>query len=126
MFPDGWPGAALLLLRAAGTAVLIMQGVAYLGDKHELGFLMSALVFVTSVVGFLLLIGFLARLFTPVGVLVAVDCIFSRFPGLQRWSPCNRNDRNVVGGDCRCCDLHGPRRLLSRRTVVRTPGTYHS
>ena len=58
-----------------------MQGVAYLGNKHELGFVTSAVISVMNVVGFLLLIGFLTRFVTLAGVLVAVGCTFSRFPG---------------------------------------------
>src|SRR6266480_3772609 len=72
MFPDGWPGAGLLLLRAAGGVILITQGVAYFGDKRDLGVLMLAMVSVMIAVGFLLMIGFLTR---PVGLLSAVIAV---------------------------------------------------
>src|SRR6266436_7754354 len=80
IFPDGWPGAGLLLLRVAVGAVLITQGVAYFGDKHELGFLMLSAVFVMIAVGFLLLIGFLTRFVALVAAVVGVSSVLSWFP----------------------------------------------
>ncbi len=80
MFPDGSPGAGLLLLRVAAGAVLVTQGVTYLGDKSGLGFL--ALVFFSAmcVVGLLLLIGFLTRMAALVAVVIAVNSGLSWFP----------------------------------------------
>ena len=79
MFPDGSPGAGLLLLRVAAGAVLVTQGVTYLGDKSGLGFL--ALVFFSAmcVVGLLLLIGFLTRMAALVAVVIAVNSGLSWF-----------------------------------------------
>src|SRR5262250_1747874 len=62
MFPDGWPGAGLLLLRLAAVAVLISEGIAYtVGNKRELGFLEWMSLGVVGAIGLLLLIGFLTR-----------------------------------------------------------------
>jgi uncharacterized membrane protein YphA (DoxX/SURF4 family) len=62
MFPDGWPGAGLLLLRVGAGAVLILEGIAYLvGNKRELGFLGWMALGAVGAVGLLLLIGFLTR-----------------------------------------------------------------
>src|SRR6266704_2462996 len=67
MFPDGWPGAGLLLLRAAGGVILITQGVACFGDKRDLGVLMLAMVSVMIAVGF-------------VAAMIGVSSVFSLFP----------------------------------------------
>ena len=48
MFPDGWPGAGLFLLRAAVATVLFMQSGACFSHQNEHGFLMAAAVFVMS------------------------------------------------------------------------------
>src|SRR2546428_12647262 len=80
MFPDGWPGAGLLLLRAAGGVILITQGVAYFGDKRDLGVLMLAMGSVMIAVGFLLMIGFLTRPVGFVAAMVGVSCVFFLFP----------------------------------------------
>ena len=79
-FPDGTPGAGLLLLRAAGGALFIIQSAAYFGDKRELGLLVLVVISLTSVVGLLLLIGFLTRLVALGAALVGVSCVFSRQP----------------------------------------------
>src|SRR5260370_30178779 len=77
MFPDGSPGAGLLLLRAAGGAVLITQGAAYLRDKNESGFLALIVVSVTCVVGLLLLIGFLTRMAALVAAVIGVNSLLA-------------------------------------------------
>jgi uncharacterized membrane protein YphA (DoxX/SURF4 family) len=79
-FPDGWPGAGLLLLRAAGGAVLITQGAAYFSDTRELGFLVSVVVPVMIAVGVLLLIGLLTRFVALLAAVVGVSSVFSWFP----------------------------------------------
>jgi uncharacterized membrane protein YphA (DoxX/SURF4 family) len=81
MFPDGWHGAGLVLLRAAVATVLFMQSIAYLCHQREHRFLMAATVFVMCAAGSLLLIGFLTRLVSLVAAIVSVTCIFSWFPG---------------------------------------------
>ena len=80
-FPDGWPGAGLMLLRAAGGAVLIAQGAAYFSDRHDPGFLPAVVVSAVMVVGVLLLIGFLTRAVALLAALVGVSSVFAWFPG---------------------------------------------
>jgi len=87
MFPDGSPGAGLLLLRAAGGVVLVTQGVAYFGDKNESGFLALIVVSVTCVVGLLLLIGFLTRLVAVVASVIGVSFLFAWFPKVNAAQP---------------------------------------
>ena len=80
-FPDGWPGAGLMLLRAAGGAVLITQGATYFSARHEAVFLSAAVVSAVIVVGVLLLIGLLTRAAAVLAALVGVSSIFAWFPG---------------------------------------------
>jgi uncharacterized membrane protein YphA (DoxX/SURF4 family) len=80
MFPDGWPGTGLLLLRLATGVVLITQSVAYFGDKHELGFAGVALAALVSAVGCSLLIGFLTRFVAFAAAGVGIVGIFSWLP----------------------------------------------
>ena len=87
MFPDGSPGAGLLLLRAAGGAVLITQGVGYLGNRDELGFLALVVFSVSCIVGLLLLIGFLTRLVAVVASLIGVSFLFAWFPKINAAQP---------------------------------------
>ena len=87
MFPDGSHGAGLLLLRAAGGAVLITVGVAYLGDKDELGLLALVAFSVSCVVGLLLLIGFLSRLVALVAAVIGVGILFAWFPKVNTAQP---------------------------------------
>src|SRR5262245_54783481 len=82
-FPDGWPGAGLLLLRTAGAAVLLIQGAAYLGAKHELKFLILAVFLVMAAVGLLLLVGLLTRLVALIAAVVGVASVFSWFPAFN-------------------------------------------
>lgn len=80
MFPDRWPGAGLLFLRLAAGAVLIVQGIASLGDKHDPGVLVLTAMLVMSLLGLFLLIGFLTRLVAVAAVVATLGCIFSLFP----------------------------------------------
>src|SRR5271163_2669834 len=83
-FPDGLPGAGLLLLRAATGSALLVQGGAYLVDWHGLGLLILALALVTVANGALLLVGYLTPL---AGVLAGLFCTgsaFSWFPAPNR------------------------------------------
>jgi len=67
MFPNGWPGRALLLLRLAAAAILIRDGVANLVGQSRWDLI--ALQSVAIAAGIFLLVG----LWTPVvGVIVAV------------------------------------------------------
>src|SRR5262249_55470339 len=80
MFPDGWSGAGLLLLRVAAGSVLIVQGIAFLtGDKRELGVLGWLAVAAVGIVGFLLLIGLLTRYVALGAALVAAGTGLSWF-----------------------------------------------
>ena len=79
-FPDGWPGAGLLLLRAAGGAVFFIQGIAYFGDNRQLGFLTLTVVCVMIAVGLLLLIGLLTRFVALVAAIIGASSVLSWFP----------------------------------------------
>jgi putative oxidoreductase len=80
-FPDGWPGAGLVLLRVAAGGAFILQGIAYGTDWHRLSFLILAMLFL--MLGASLLIGYL----TPfVGVLAGLACASSAFS----WFPIPR------------------------------------
>ena len=80
-FPDGWPGAGLMLLRAAVGAVLITQGVTYFSDRHEPGLLPAVAVSAVIALGVLLLIGLLTRVVALLAALVGVSSVFAWFPG---------------------------------------------
>lgn len=80
-FPDGWPGAGLMLLRAAAGAVLITQGAAYFGERHAPGFLAVVAVSAMIAIGVLLLIGLLTRFAALLAAAVGVSSIFAWFPG---------------------------------------------
>lgn len=80
IFPDGWPGAGLLLLRVAAGAALIVEGIAYsAGNRGEHGFLGWMVLVVVAAVGMLLLIGFLTRYVALGAAVVAVAAGFSWF-----------------------------------------------
>jgi uncharacterized membrane protein YphA (DoxX/SURF4 family) len=81
MFPDRWAGAGLLLLRSATGAILITQGIAYLGDKRDPRLSILTVISLMGVLGLLLLIGFLTRLVAIAAVLTTLGCIFSPFLG---------------------------------------------
>lgn len=79
-FPDGLPGAGLLLLRAAAGSTLLVQGTAYFVDWHSLGFETLSVALLTVASGALLLIGYL----TPIaGVLAGLFCVGS----ILSWFP---------------------------------------
>ena len=80
MFPDGWPGAGLLLLRLATGAVLITQSAAYFGEKQQVGLSGAALALVVSVVGLALLVGFLTRFVAFAAAVVAILGVLSWLP----------------------------------------------
>ncbi len=75
-FPDGLPGAGLLLLRATAGIVLLIQGAAYIIDWHGVGFLILGLGLLAIGSGFLLCIGYLTPL---AGVLAGSFCVGSAF-----------------------------------------------
>ena len=72
-FPDSWPGAALLLLRAIVGLAAIVQGFLYLsrGARSSAGLLFGVLL---AISGVSLMIGFL----TPIAsILAGVGCVAS-------------------------------------------------
>jgi uncharacterized membrane protein YphA (DoxX/SURF4 family) len=79
-FPDGWPGAGLLLLRAAAGVGLIVQGVAYFGNEQRRGMPFVGIAALMFAVGALLLIGCLTRYVAVVAAAAWVG-IFPLFPG---------------------------------------------
>ena len=67
MFPDGWPGRGLLLLRLVVGLILIHDGVcALMGVPQRES---SALQVIAAVAGILLLVG----LWTPIAAAIAGD-----------------------------------------------------
>lgn len=82
-FPDGLPGAGLLLLRAAAGIVLLVPGAACVVGRHEPGLLTFTVDLLTIASGLLLLIGYL----TPfAGILAGLFCVGSTFS----WFPAAR------------------------------------
>jgi uncharacterized membrane protein YphA (DoxX/SURF4 family) len=84
-FPDGVPGAGLLLLRAALGVALLVQAAAGLVDWHGLGLTTLAVGLLTVATGTLLLIGYLTPLAGILAGLFCVGCAFSWFalPNLE-------------------------------------------
>jgi uncharacterized membrane protein YphA (DoxX/SURF4 family) len=80
-FPDEWPGAGLLLLRAATGAGFLAQGIAYFADKHDLGAMSSAVAVFMVLVGASLLIGSLSRCAAVVAATTSLLSVFPWFPG---------------------------------------------
>jgi uncharacterized membrane protein YphA (DoxX/SURF4 family) len=79
-FPDGLPGAGLLLLRAAAGVALFVQGAAYLVDWKALGFLIFLVALVTVASGLSLIVGYLTPIAGIFGGLFCVGSAFSWFP----------------------------------------------
>ncbi|HWY56299.1 MAG TPA: DoxX family protein [Terriglobales bacterium] len=84
-FPDGLPGAGLLLLRAAAGIVLLVHGAAYLIDWRALDLLILALGLLMVASGLLLSIGYLTPLASVMAGLFCVGNAFSWLatPNLQ-------------------------------------------
>lgn len=80
MFPDGWPGTGLLLLRLAMGMLLISQSLAYFRDKLELGISEVAIAAIVTLLGFSLLVGFLTRFVALAASIIEVVGIFSWLP----------------------------------------------
>ena len=130
LFPDGWPGAGLFLLRAATGVVLIAQGLAYLGDKRELGMSDLAVVAVLSLVGFLLLIGFLTRFVALAAAMVGILSVFSWFPSSNVGSlvtPTTAALSAVIAVAVICLGpgaLSLDARLFGRREIIIPPSSF--
>jgi hypothetical protein len=82
-FPDGLPGAGLLLLRAALGVVLLVQAAVCIVDWHVLGFLTLSVGLLTVATGALLLIGYLTPFASVLAGLFCVGCAFSWPPNLE-------------------------------------------
>jgi len=70
-FPDGWPGAGLVLLRAASGALLTTQGIAYLSEWSALSLLTSLIALLSLLSGLMLILGCLTL---PAAFLAAIAC----------------------------------------------------
>ena len=75
-FPDGWPGAGLLLLRATAGIVMIIQADIYFAGKHDLSALVLIAAMVGVAIGSLLLIGCLTRFAAVVAGLAILSSAF--------------------------------------------------
>jgi putative oxidoreductase len=80
-FPDEWPGAGLLLLRAATGAGFVAQGVAYLGGKQAPAAITSAVAAFMVIIGALLLIGSLSRWAALLAATTNLLSVLPWFPG---------------------------------------------
>jgi putative oxidoreductase len=79
-FPDGWPGAGLLLLRGTVGSALVAQGLVYFAGWHELRFLSLAVASLTVTTGAFLLAGYLTPLVGIAGALLIGGTALSWFP----------------------------------------------
>jgi uncharacterized membrane protein YphA (DoxX/SURF4 family) len=79
-FPDGLPGAGLLLLRSTAGIALLIQGSAYFVDRYNFGLLTMAIAFATIVISALLLIGYLTPFAAGLAGLVSISNVFPWFP----------------------------------------------
>jgi uncharacterized membrane protein YphA (DoxX/SURF4 family) len=80
-FPDEWPEAGLLLLRAAAGAGFVAQGAAYFGGKQAAGAFTFAVAAFMVVIGALLLVGSLSRWAAVVAAITSLLSVFPWFPG---------------------------------------------
>ena len=79
-FPDGLPGAGLLLLRAAVGSALIVQAAAYIMDWHALRLPARAIAVLMVASGAALVIGYLTPCAGILAGLVSIGEAFSWFP----------------------------------------------
>lgn len=80
MFPDGLPGAGLLLLRVASGALLLVQGAAYFVDWHNLTLVVSPIAALAVASGAALLIGYLTPFAGVLAAMISISAAFSWFP----------------------------------------------
>jgi len=80
MFPEGWPGMGLLLLRVTGGIFLACQGGALFINKVDLVFLRLAVALILIAIGLLLLIGFLSRYAALLAAILGMCSAYSWFP----------------------------------------------
>ena len=75
-YPDEWPGAGLLLLRAAIAAVLLVRGIAFFASGRDLRFGAAAIGFVAISGAILLVAGYFTRLGAVLVSLTSLAGIF--------------------------------------------------
>jgi uncharacterized membrane protein YphA (DoxX/SURF4 family) len=80
MFPDGLPGAGLLLLRAAAGVVLVAQARAYFADWHNLPVLNMTIALLAVVTGLALLVGYLTPFAGILAALISMGTLFAWLP----------------------------------------------
>jgi uncharacterized membrane protein YphA (DoxX/SURF4 family) len=80
LFPDGWLGTGLVLLRVACGILLTVQGAAFVLDNSSQRSAAWVLALVAISSGVLLLIGWLTRLAALVAVVVCVSGVFAWLP----------------------------------------------
>ena len=80
MFPDGLPGAGLLLLRVATGGAFLVQGADYFVGRHDLTLLILVIALLTIVAGGALLIGCLTPFAGILAALFSIGDAFSWFP----------------------------------------------
>ena len=76
-YPDERPGTGLLLLRVVVGAVLVVRGVSFLADWHDLKFATGVVALMAVVGGVLLLIGYLTRFGAVLVALASLTSIYS-------------------------------------------------
>jgi uncharacterized membrane protein YphA (DoxX/SURF4 family) len=129
MFPDGWPGAGLLLLRLAAGAVVVAQGVSYLSNRHEPGFSGLAVFAVAGAVCVLLMIGFLTRFVALAAAVAGGIGVFSWLPisnGGSVVSPMTAALSAIIAVAVMCLGpgaLSLDARLFGRREIVIPPSS---
>ena len=79
-FPEGLPGAGLLLLRAAVGSAFIVQGVAYIMDWHALRLPARAIALLMVVSGATLVLGYLTPCAGILAGLFSIGGTLSWFP----------------------------------------------
>jgi hypothetical protein len=78
MFPNGWPGRALLLLRLVGGIILIGHGIMVLLAQNGLDVIAQQSLAITA--GLFLIIG----LWTPItGLVIVIVEVWSGFSGVE-------------------------------------------
>jgi putative oxidoreductase len=78
MFPNGWPGRALLLLRLVAGFILIGHGIAILLAQNRLDVIAQQSLAITA--GLFLIVG----LWTPItGLVVVIVEVWSAFSGVE-------------------------------------------
>jgi hypothetical protein len=78
MFPNGWPGRALLLLRLVGGVILIGHGIAVLLAQNRLDVIAQQSLAIAA--GLFLIVG----LWTPItGLVIVIVEVWSGFSGVE-------------------------------------------